>query len=108
MNSNFVNEYYIKGYLSNSLTKEELSAFEAALKDQPMLHDVIEGLRPLSDLEIDLHVRELQKTLRTHIDKDRKRTNKKLPIYQQLVWIMVAVLILAIIVLGFYFIITLV
>lgn len=108
MNLNFVNEYYIKGYLSDSLTQEEKSAFEAALKDQPMLQDVIEGLRPLSDLEIDLHVRELQKSLRSQMHKDRQKVKKKTPFFQQLVWIMVAVLILAIIVLGFYFVITLI
>lgn len=104
----FINDYYIKGYLSNSLTSEEKQAFEQALKEQPMLRDVIEGLRPLSTLEIELHIKELQKALNHHIDQQKvKRKPSALSFTQQWIWIITAFFILMIIIVGMYLIFTL-
>lgn len=105
MKMEFINDYYIKGYLTDQLSEEEVQAFEQAMEEQPLLKEVIEGLRPLSALEIELHVKELQKTLNNQLILQRKKRNSMaMPWGQQWVWILTALILLGILLLGMYMI----
>lgn len=107
MDAQFLNEYYIKGYLANRLNDEEKLAFEKAMNESPMLKDVIEGLRPLSQLEIDLHIKELQKALFKQVDKKQKKKKAGFD-GNGIMWIvLVAFILLLILVVSYFFFFTL-
>lgn len=104
MKKEFITEYYIKGFLENTLKEQDRLAFEEELHKNPMLKDVIEGLKPLSSLEIDMHIKELQKSLYASIDQKKNRDKTFFPFKNIAFTIMLIIILLFVVIMVFYFI----
>jgi len=104
MRKEFITDYYIKGFLENTLKEQDRLDFEEELDKNPMLKDVIEGLKPLSSLEIDMHIKDLQRSLYSSMDQARNKKKPLLPIKNMVLIIIIMGILFFLAIIVFYFI----